>query len=158
MPPGCTLRALTAADAPATLALIHAAFRAQSAPTDPPSNALRETVESVAAQIASGGGACIEADGVMAAVLLWTRKDDALYLGRLAVPPAWRRRGLARALVAAAEAKARRRGLTRMALGVRVELADNHRLFAACGFAETHRTSHPGYTRPTSIQMEKRLS
>ncbi len=154
---GWSVRPLAPADASAVLGVIQAAFRAQSVPTDPPSNALRETAESIAGLIAAGGGAAVVATGGdLAAVLLWQEKPGgALYLGRLAVLPAWRRRGLARVLVAAAEA--RRRGLVRLTLGVRVELLDNQALFAACGFVETGRSSHPGYARPTSIDMEKRL-
>lgn len=151
-------RPLVPADAARALALIRAAFRAQSVPTDPPSGALRETGESIAAAIAEGGGACIEeAAGEMVAALLWRPEGDGLYLGRLAVRPDRRRRGLARALVAAAEAEARRRGLTRLTLGVRLALEDNRRLFESCGFVETGRTAHAGYAQPTSADMEKRL-
>jgi ribosomal protein S18 acetylase RimI-like enzyme len=90
--------------------------------------------------------------------VLWEEKDgDALYLGRLGVLPGWRRRGLARALVLAAEAEARRRGLARVTLSVRLVLEDNRRLFESCGFVETARTCHPGYAEPTSATMEKRL-
>jgi GNAT superfamily N-acetyltransferase len=153
------IRLLIAADAPAVVVAIHAAFRAQSVETDPPSGALREDAASVAAQIAAGGGAGVEVagEGLVAAVL-WEEKDgDALYLGRLGVLPGWRRRGLARALVLAAEAEARRRGLARVTLSVRLVLEDNRRLFESCGFVETARTCHPGYAEPTSATMEKRL-
>jgi predicted N-acetyltransferase YhbS len=106
---GWALLPLAPGDAPAILPVIHAAFRAQSVATDPPSGALRETAESLAAQIAEGGGAGILAEGRWVAAVLWAEEEgeDALHLGRLAVLPAWRRRGLARALVAATEAEAR---------------------------------------------------
>lgn len=153
------LRALVPSDAPAILPVIQAAFRAQSVPTDPPSGALRETADSIAAQIATGGGAGIEEAGRWIAAVLWEEEgEDALHLGRLAVLPEHRRRGLARALVAATEAEARRRGRLRLTLGVRLVLEDNRRLFAACGFVETGRTCHPGFTAPTSATMEKRLA
>ena len=83
---------------------------------------------------------------------------DGLYLGRLAVAPAWRGRGIARALVAAAEMAARRTGLPRVHLSTRLVLLDNRRLFAACGFVETTRDAHPGYAEPTFVNMEKRLA
>jgi GNAT superfamily N-acetyltransferase len=149
-------RPLAVADAPGVLAVIHAAFRAQPVPTNPPSGALRETVESIAAGIAAGGGAGIEAGGHWVAVVLWAEEGaDALHLGRLAVLPAWRRRGLARALVAATEEEARRRGRARLTLGVRLALEGNRRLFAACGFAQVGTTCHPGFAQPTSALMEK---
>ncbi len=156
-PPGVVLRPLAPADAAAAVAVIHAAFRAQSVATDPPSGALRETEAGIAARIAAGGGAAALADGAMVAVVLWEMAADALDLGRLAVLPEWRRRGLARALVAAAEGEARRRGLARLTLGVRLALEDNRRLFAGCGFVETGREAHAGYAAPTSARMDKRL-
>ncbi|MBX9701762.1 MAG: hypothetical protein K2X74_20170, partial [Acetobacteraceae bacterium] len=91
-----TLHRLAPADAAAILPVIHAAFRAQSVATDPPSGALRETLASITAALAAGGGVGIRTDAGWVAVLLWARRDaDALYLGRIAVLPAWRRRGLA---------------------------------------------------------------
>ena len=155
---GWVLRALAVADAPVILPVIQAAFRAQSAPTDPHSGALRETVESLGAQLAAGGGAGIEAEGRLVAVVLWVERDGALDLGRLAVLPGWRRRGLARALIGAAEGAARQRGLRRLTLGVRLALADNRRLFTSCGFVETGVAAHAGYAVPTSARMEKRLA
>jgi GNAT superfamily N-acetyltransferase len=149
---------LTSADAPAAVATIHAAFAAQSVATDPPSAALRETVSSIAADIAGGGGAGVPDGAGFAAVMLWREKEGGLYLGRLAVRPEWRRRGLARLLIAAAETEARRLGLPRLHLGTRLVLADNRALFAACGFTEAGLTTHPGYAAPTSVVMEKWLT
>jgi GNAT superfamily N-acetyltransferase len=150
------IRALAPEDAAAVLPVIHAAFAAQPVPTDPPSAALRETAESIARQIATGGGFGIMADAGWIAVVLWAEEGaDALHLGRLAVLPAARGQGHARALVAAVEAEARRRGRRRVTLGVRLVLADNRRFFAACGYVETGRTTHPGHAAATSATMEK---
>ncbi|MDR3406987.1 MAG: GNAT family N-acetyltransferase, partial [Methylovirgula sp.] len=81
----------------------------------------------------------------------------ALYIGRVSVAPGWRGRGIARALLAAGEAEARRRGLERMTLRVRLALEDNQRLFAGFGFAPVGQGAHPGYRQPTFLVMEKRL-
>lgn len=152
------LRPLTAADAPVAAALIRAAFAAQPMRTDPPPSALRETADSVRAQIAAAGGMGAEADGaLLVGVVLWAPKEDGLYLARLAVAADRRRQGIARALVAAAEAEARRRGLGRVYLGTRLALPGNRALFAACGFRETTRHAHPGHAAPTWVAMEKRL-
>jgi len=153
-----TLRPLAPADAAAAAALIRAAFAALSAPVDPPPSALRETAESVAAAILAGGGAGAWRGTVLVGAVLWTQKDGGLYVARLSVHPAWRGRGVARALMAAAEAEARRRALPRMLLSTRLALTDNRRLFAACGFRETAEHAHPGYPAPTFVDMEKSLA
>ena len=85
------------------------------------------------------------------------RTRTSLYIGRLAVNPSWRRRGIARGLIAHAEAEARRRGLKRLRIQVRIPLVDNQALFKSCGFLEISRENHPGYTAPTTIRMEKTL-
>lgn len=151
------LRALRGTDATAAAALIRAAFAEMSAPVDPPPSALRETEQTVAAAIGSGGGACAQTGKMLVGVVLWAETDGGLYIARLSVRPDWRGRGIARALVAAAEAEARRRRLPRLYLSTRLALADNRRLFAACGFHETGQHAHPGYTAPTFVDMEKPL-
>ena len=152
------LRPLTTGDAAAAATLIRAAFAAQSRSTDPPSGALSETTASVAAKLADGGGAGAEADGALVGVVLWAEQAGALYIGRVSVAPRWRGRGVARALLTAAEMEARRRGLERMTLRVRLALEDNQRLFAGFGFAPVGQGAHPGYRQPTFLVMEKRLS
>ena len=144
-------------DAAAVAALIRAAFAAQSVVTDPLPSALRVTEADVAEHLRIGGGAVAEVAGGLAGSALWAEQDGGLYLARLAVAPAWRGRGIAKALVAAAEAAARAMGLPRIHLSTRLVLLDNRRLFAACGFVETTREAHPGYAEPTFVNMEKRL-
>jgi predicted N-acetyltransferase YhbS len=145
-------------DAASVAALIRAAFAAQPVVTDPLPSALRVTEADVVANLLAGGGAVAMVTNVLAGSALWTEQNGGLYLGRLAVAPAWRRRGVARALVAAAEAVARSAGLPVMRLSTRLVLLDNRRLFATCGFVETAREAHPGYAEPTFVNMEKRLS
>jgi len=151
------IRPLRPDDAAAAAAVVRAAFAAQHRLTDPPPSALGETAASLAAKLAEGGGAAAEADGALVGVVLWAEKEGALYLGRVCVLPAWRGRGIARALLAAGEAEARRRGLARLTLRVRLALAENQRVFAAFGFAPAGRGAHPGYAAPTFLVMEKRL-
>jgi predicted N-acetyltransferase YhbS len=152
------LRALRPDDAAAVAALIRTAFVAQSVATDPPPSALRMTQDDVLAHLRTGDGALAEAASSLAGSALWAEQDGGLYLSRLAVAPAWRGRGIARLLVAAAEATAREMRLPRVHLSTRLALLDNRRLFAGCGFVETTRHAHPGYAEPTFVNMEKRLA
>lgn len=124
---------------------------------DPPPSALKESADSVARQLATGGGFGIAQDGALLAVVLFREEAGGLYLGRLAVAPAARGQGLARALLAAVEAEALRRGLPRVHLGVRLALASNRRLFASAGFTEGRLHAHEGYAQPTWVEMEKWL-
>lgn len=125
---------------------------------DPPSSVLKETEADFAARIGSETCLVIERDGALIASVFCVPKGDALYISRLAVAPQWRRRGLASALIEAAEAEARRSGAARMTLGARLSLPDNIALFRRHGFAVVAQTCHPGFSRPTSADMELRLS
>jgi GNAT superfamily N-acetyltransferase len=154
---GIQLRRLAAADAPVAAALIRAAFALQGTVTDPPSSALRETAEIVAEKLARGGGAGLERDGELIGVALWAPQENALYVGRLAVVPSWRGRGLSSRLLQEAEAEAKRRALHRLRLHARIELPANGRLFARHGFVEVEVRAHPGYAEPTFAVMEKTL-
>ncbi len=152
------LRPLHGTDAEAVAALVRLAFMQQSVPTDPPASALRESPAMVADILAQDGGFGAWRGGQLAGCVLWQRKEPgALYLGRLSVHPTARGLGIARALVAAVEQQARALGMTRVTLSTRLVLADNRRLFAACGFIETRIQAHPGYAHPTFVDMEKPL-
>jgi ribosomal protein S18 acetylase RimI-like enzyme len=153
-----SIRTAGPGDAGVIADLIRRAFAAQPRPTNPPSSALKETAASVAAHLARGGGAVLERGGIIVGAVLWEVEDDALYISRISVDPVYRRQGIARALVGEAEREARRRGLLRLTLGVRLELDENRQLFRSCGFENFEFRRHEGYTEPTWVLMELRLT
>jgi GNAT superfamily N-acetyltransferase len=133
-------------------AFTHAIFAALD--IDPPSSVLKETAADFAARLASQTCFIVEANGALIASMFCAMDGDALYVGRLAVAPSYRRRGVASALVEAAKSEARRHGARRLTLGARIALPGNVALFRRHGFVIARATCHPGFTAPTSYDME----
>jgi ribosomal protein S18 acetylase RimI-like enzyme len=124
---------------------------------DPPSSVLMETESDFAARLAEDICFIVEGNGSLIGSVFCEREgDDALYIGRLAVAPQWRRLGVAGALVDAAKDEARRAGLARITLGARIALPGNVSLFRRHGFVVTAEKAHAGFAHPTSYDMEWR--
>jgi predicted N-acetyltransferase YhbS len=143
-------RATDPCDWPAILALIHRAFAGMEGRIDPPSSLHNLTVDG----LRSGGEVWVIGTPLIACAIL-TPRAEALYLGKLAVDPAWQGQGLGRRLVALAEARAQALGLRAVELQTRVELVENHAAFAAMGFDKVGETAHPGFARATSFTFRK---
>lgn len=143
-------------DLPAILHLIQSAFAPMEGRINPPSSIHRLTLDDLRSHAAKGELWAIAAPP-MAAVIA-TQQPGALYLGKLAVAPVYRQQSLARRLISHLADHARTLGLPRLRLQTRVELTENHAIFAALGFHETGRTAHPGFNRPTSVTMEHDLN
>ncbi|NVD37271.1 GNAT family N-acetyltransferase [Ensifer sp. HO-A22] len=139
------------------LDLILKAFAFMDGRIDPPSSAHALTVAGLK-QKASAEIGLIALDGAELAGCIFCKPEpDCLYVGKLAVAAAYRGQGVGRLLLAKAEEAARSRNLSALRLQTRIELIENHRTFAAWGFIETGRTAHPGFARPTTIEMRKAL-
>lgn len=133
------------------LSLIRRAFAGMEGRIDPPSSMQALTPRAIAGQAATGevwvtGTPCI-------ACVFLTPEPGALYLHKLAVDPAHHRQGHARALIAAAAARATALGLPALTLSTRIELVENHATFRALGFLQTGRSAHPGFLRPTTLHF-----
>lgn len=137
--------------------LIRRAFGPKDGVIDPPSSTHLLTAESLAEKAAREQAFIArKGDNLVGCVFLEDRGDH-LYLGRFAVDPAFHGQGIGRALMDAAFAHARLLGRPGIELQARIELTDNHAIFNRLGFTERSRTSHAGYTRPTSITFRKVL-
>jgi GNAT superfamily N-acetyltransferase len=143
-------------DLPAVLRLIQGAFAYMDGRIDPPSSMQRMTLESLD-RLAAEGEIWAIGHPVQASFVL-TRRPESLYLGKLAVAPTARGRGLARRLVEHAERRARELGLPCVELQTRVELVENHATFAALGFQMVGETAHPGFDHPTSLTFRRPVS
>lgn len=144
-----------AVDWPELLALLQQAFAFMDGRIDPPSSlqrldaeGLRQKAQTETLIVATQGGrllGCAFAD----------LRPGRVYVGKLAVRAEARGQGLARRLLAEAEALARQQGRPVLELQTRVELHENLRSFAALGFRETERTAHAGFDRPTSVTLQR---
>ncbi|MFW2541621.1 GNAT family N-acetyltransferase [Primorskyibacter sp. 2E107] len=139
----------------ALLTLIRRSFAEMDGIIDPPSSAHRLTPQSLAAKARSEH--LYLCGTPLTGCAFFAPRPDALYIGKLAIAPDAQRSGLGRAFIAAAETLARRLTLPKLQLETRIELTGNHAAFAALGFVKTAQKAHPGFTRPTSITMEKPL-
>ena len=84
----------TAQAATTLCALIHAAFAGYRDVLDPPSGAHAETPETIAGKLAHGGGLLAYVDDVPVAGVVYQPQNTHMYLGRLAVLPDYRGRGI----------------------------------------------------------------
>jgi ribosomal protein S18 acetylase RimI-like enzyme len=139
-------------DFTAILALITRAFAGMHTRIDPPSSLSSFTID----RLQTSGEAWAIGTPPIACMIL-TPHADHLYLGKLAVDPAHHRQGLARTLIAQAEARARQLNLPKLQLLTRVELVENHLTFTRLGFTQTATFTHPGFTRPTALTFTKDL-
>jgi GNAT superfamily N-acetyltransferase len=156
-PPNWQLRPLLTDDADAVTGLISAAFARMELPLTPPPVALSETAQSIAERIGRGGGAGVTVDDTWVGSVLWA-VDEGLYVSRLAVSPAWRRRGIGASLLHACETEARRRGQMRLHLETRLVLAGNLRLFGRLGYREFARNPPASDRQTTLVKLEKLIS
>jgi predicted N-acetyltransferase YhbS len=153
-----TLREATVNNAPAVLALIHAAFKEYDGTIDPPSGAQRETVDKICQKIATEHAVVAQVDDQVVACVFYRNEGDYMYFGRLAVLPAYRSRGIAGALIESVEARARELRLPRVRLGVRVALPNLRARYERLGYRMIEQRMHEGYAEPTYLIMEKGLN
>ena len=157
MPEEIVIRPAVPAEAEVLLAVMRAAFAEYRGVLRPESSVFVETAAVIAAKLAGGGGfLAIEQARPVGCIIAEVMGEHG-YLGRLAVDPGVRRRGLARRLMLAGEGFVREQGLKSVEVQVRIALTGNIALFQSLGYRETARKSHPGYAEPTYLVMEKSL-
>ncbi|MBP1887901.1 GNAT family N-acetyltransferase [Sinorhizobium mexicanum] len=137
------------------LALILSSFAYMAGRIDPPSSAHALTPEALRRKAEDEIAFAIVTAGDILGCVFCKPEPDSLYIGKLAVAPNAQGKGVGRMLLGAAEETARELKLSALRLQTRIELSENHATFAAWGFLETGRSSHPGFTHPTSIEMRK---
>ena len=151
------IRNAAAVDAESLLRVLLASFAEYAGRLDPPSGIHAETVESTRRRIEQGAALFAEQEGACIGGAFLEPREGFLYLGRLGVLPAHRQRGVGQSLLEAAESWARERDYRSIRLGVRVRLPHLHRYYESKGYRIIAFHSHPGYSDPTYVEMEKEL-
>jgi ribosomal protein S18 acetylase RimI-like enzyme len=154
---GWSLREATEADVPAMVAGALAAFAEYEGRLDPPSSAHGETAETVREKLKTARGVLACAAGEVLGSVFFEPAEGHIYLFRLAVHPAYRRRGVGRSLIEYVEKQARALGLPRVRLGVRVALTGQRAYYERLGYRQVGEGTHPGYAKPTYLVLEKEL-
>ncbi len=137
--------------------LLRDSFAYMEGRIDPPSSLTRLTAEGLKSKAGEEHLILVLDDGAPIGCAFVSVQAGSLYVGKLAVAAAYRGRALARRMIDQAAEMARAKGCTQLELGTRIELVENHRAFQALGFEIVERTCHPGFTRPTSVRMVRRL-
>ncbi|PKA41973.1 GNAT family N-acetyltransferase [Rhizobium sullae] len=140
------------------LQLILSSFAYMNGRINPPSSALSLTLQSLAEKATNEIGYVALEDEDLLGCMFLRPEPECLYLGKLAVAPKAQGKSVGRKLLQLAEAIAKARSLPTLRLDTRIELTDNHTVFAAWGFEKTAEKSHPGFDRVTYIEMRKVLA
>lgn len=115
------------------------------------------TVESLEAKLASGGGFVAEADGRIVGCVMHVVSDTDLVMRGLAVRPEFENRGIGTALVEAVEAGARARDLPRVLLAVsasNLEVCDYYLRLGYVVSEEPYAHAAPGRPAPAVFTKE----
>lgn len=99
------------------------------------------------AQIEAGQVHVIEPDGQLAGFIVLYPRGDHLHVENVAVVPERQGQGLGGALLAFAEAEAKRRGLAAIELYTNVKMTENLALYPQLGYRETGRREEAGFSR-----------
>jgi ribosomal protein S18 acetylase RimI-like enzyme len=145
-------------ESPALVRLMHAAFEEYSGVLDPPSAAHTETLESVNRRLSRGGAVLALLNDEPVGFVFYEPQGTHLYFSRLSVLPAFRRRGIGRALIEHVESRARETGFAGVRLGVRAQLPQMQARYERLGYQVTKYMTHEGYEKPTYMFMEKAVA
>lgn len=156
--PSLELREAAPEDAPLVLRLTLAAYEEYRDTLVPASGVFSETLDEVRAEVENGGVVIVWLNGEPVGCGRSEIPADRshLYVGRLAVLPAARGRGIATRMLAWFEARAAALGLLEVQLGVRLMLPRNILLYERVGYEVFGYEDRPGYGR-ISAWMRRRV-
>ena len=149
------LREAAEEDVAVLLRLLLGAFQEYEGVLDPPSGGHFETIDTVRKKLAAGSAVLATIGGEPAGFAFYERQGTCLYFSRLSVLPAFRNRGVGRALLDYVERRAMDAGAAGVRLGVRLQLPHLLARYERRGYRITKYMTHQGYSEPTYVYMEK---
>ncbi|MEZ4707385.1 MAG: GNAT family N-acetyltransferase [Caldilineaceae bacterium] len=155
------LRDCVEADEPAVLEVIKAAFEEQRGRVNPPSSAHGKTRAILHAELQVARAIVAETQSTppqLVGCIFYEMKGGSVYFSRLAVLPSHRGMGIGAALIGEVEQRSRALGARAITLSVRVVLTEQHKYYSRLGYHFVRYGTHPGFTEPTFMVMEKALS
>ena len=149
------IREAIVADIPTLVMLVRTAFEDYRGRLDPPSGAHNETPETVRQALHTGWAALAYVQDEAVGCVFYEQEGEHVYLGRLSVLRPFRQHGIGQALMEYVEQRTRDLGLPRVQIGVRTALPHLQAYYERLGYHVIRYESHPGYTVPTYVVMEK---
>ncbi|WP_299614774.1 GNAT family N-acetyltransferase [Pelagibius sp.] len=136
-------------DRPRIEAIVEAAYSPYIAHMGRPPGPM---LDDYAARIAAGQTHVLESADALVGILVLEPAEDHLLLDNVAVDPGAQGGGYGKALMAFAEAEARRQGYDRIQLYTHVLMVENVAIYERLGYRVTERKTVAGYDR---VYMEK---
>lgn len=150
--PVCTFRRAAAADEPAIVRITAASYTGW---IEPLGGLPVPMTEDYAPRIARGEVWLAEADGAPTGLIVLEPRGDHLLIFSVAVAPASQGRGIGRALLGLAEARAAAAGMREVRLYTNAKMTSNIALYQAAGYRETGRRPSPSRPGWVLVDMAK---
>lgn len=139
-----TIRAASIEDASAIRSCVAAAYALYvDRIGKPPAPMLDDYAQMVARDVVQ---VAVRGEAVVGLIVMWLNEDH-LYVDNIAVHPAAQAGGIGAALLAEADAEARRSGVREIRLYTNTAMIENLAYYSRKGFSETHRATDAGYER-----------
>jgi ribosomal protein S18 acetylase RimI-like enzyme len=155
---GIQVKLVDGSHAGTVLRLAQEAFAEYRETLVPSSSLFSESVDDMAAYI-ERGGAVIAWDGeTPVGAARFHPEGECLYVGRVSVPPAFRRQGIASAMMRFLEEHARALGLPKTKVETREALPGNVALYESLGYVKVAINPIPRYPSARSVTLIKQLA
>ncbi|WP_248926855.1 GNAT family N-acetyltransferase [Paenibacillus hamazuiensis] len=132
------------------------AFEEYRGKLNPPSGALKETVDDVLGKMRSGGAVIAWNGAEAVGSARYEAREGYIYIGRVSVLPAHRGKGIGKRMLEFIETIARTSGIYETRVGVRLSIPGNVEMYGNLGYGIVNREYYPEKTDSWYV-MSKRL-